>query len=272
MSHFSVAVFTQEGGKDVAALLAPYQENNMDDCPKEFLEFNDQTDEYVEEYKDDGDDMIRTPNGNLVYPWDERFRKPGTFGHGSDTHQVPEGRGYERVYVRHKDRFPTFQDFMLNYHGTGKDAETGRYGYWENPNAKWDWWKVGGRYSNRLRTKDGRIVNSAKVKDIDWDAMRKDRIAGAENAWTEAEGKTDAERYFCYGIEKDETREQYIEDAGEFTTFAVITPDGKWHEEGEMGWFACVSNEDPNWQKNYYDAFLRDADPEATITIVDCHI
>lgn len=57
MSHFTVLVRVpaeilqkHEGSvaKAVAAMLAPYQENNMDDCPKEFLEFNDTEDEIRE--------------------------------------------------------------------------------------------------------------------------------------------------------------------------------------------------------------------------------
>jgi len=37
------------------------------------------------------------------------------------------------------------------------------------------------------------------------------------------------------------------------TTFAVLTPDGEWHERGHMGWFGYVSNEkEPdNWSDEY---------------------
>ena len=38
MSHFAVAVIS-DGTKTTEELLAPYQKNNMGDCPKEFLEF-----------------------------------------------------------------------------------------------------------------------------------------------------------------------------------------------------------------------------------------
>jgi len=57
-----------------------------------------------------------------------------------------------------------------------------------------------------------------------------------------------------------------------FTTFAVILPDGKWYEKGEMGWWACVSNEEAEWEEKYKERFLDNADPEWTLTIVDCHI
>lgn len=40
MSHFTVGVFIDpKRGKKLKELLAPYQENNMGDCPKEYLEF-----------------------------------------------------------------------------------------------------------------------------------------------------------------------------------------------------------------------------------------
>lgn len=47
MSHFAVLVI----GDDIEKQLAPYQENNMGDCPKEYLVFNDTEDEYREEYE-----------------------------------------------------------------------------------------------------------------------------------------------------------------------------------------------------------------------------
>ena len=40
MSHFKVAVVVKHAS-DVEKLLAPFQENNMGDCLKEYLEFYD---------------------------------------------------------------------------------------------------------------------------------------------------------------------------------------------------------------------------------------
>jgi len=276
MSHFSVAVFTEEGGKTVKELLAPYQENNMGDCPKEYLEFFDVTDEYLEKYENDGVEMIKTPDGELLYPWDERFRKPGTFGIGTDTHEVPNG--YERVFIKHKDRYATFEQFMEDYVGYEKNEETGRYGYWENPNKKWDWWEVGGRWSGLLITKDGKRVDSAKLKDIDWEEMKREGIQNAKKIWQEIQQKDEKERaiaFFIYGIRKDDTEESYIQRKINFYTFAVITPDGTWYEKGEMGWWGISSEteeEARQWERNYFDRFIKNADPELTITIVDCHI
>ncbi len=63
--------------------------------------------------------------------------------------------------------------------------------------------------------------------------------------------------------------------ATEFGTYAVITPDGKWHSKGDMGWWGCSSEteeEAKKWNKSFKDMFLNTADPEWTLTVVDCHI
>ena len=42
-------------------------------------------------------------------------------------------------------------------------------GYISNPNAKWDWYKIGGRWNNALRLKNsGKRCNQAQVKDVDF--------------------------------------------------------------------------------------------------------
>jgi len=123
-----------------------------------------------------------------------------------------------------------------------------------------------------LKIKSGKEVDSAQLKGIDFDGMLQDRIQEREKYWAEAEGQDDALRYFKYGIKKEVTREEYLKQAQFFTTFAVILPDGKWYEKGEMGWWACVSNEEAEWGEKYKERFLDNADPEWILTIVDCHI
>lgn len=49
MSHFTVLVI----GENPEKQLQPFQENNMDDCPKHFLKFNDVEEEYRKEYEED---------------------------------------------------------------------------------------------------------------------------------------------------------------------------------------------------------------------------
>ncbi len=169
MSHFTVLVI---GTDDVDEALAPFQENNMGDCPREYLEFHDEEDEYRKEYDTGGTEMVRLEDGTIVYPHDDRFRVPGSIGHSADSHQVPAHLKLEQI--PHKERFATFEEFVKEYHGRDKrDPEKGRFGYWENHNAKWDWYEIGGRWKNKLITKRGHSCDSNRIGNLDFEAMRR---------------------------------------------------------------------------------------------------
>ena len=55
-------------------------------------------------------------------------------------------------------------------------------------------------------------------------------------------------------------------------TFAILI-DGKWYEEGNMGWWGMVSNkkEDKDWNKEF-EKLLEKVPNNKLLTIVDCHI
>ena len=68
----------------------------------------------------------------------------------------------------------------------------------------------------------------------------------------------------------------YIQQNTEFSTFAVVTPDGEWHEPGHMGWFGC-SSETPEesiaWHEDYFENFIKPAiENNWYLTLIDCHI
>ena len=98
-----------------------------------------------------------------------------------------------------------------------------------NPNSKWDWYTIGGRWTGGLVTKEGRETNSDYISEIDWN-------------------KTDI-------------------------PFAFITPNGIWHERGEMGWWAIVTNEkeQDGWEAEFKKA-IEKLDNDVLVTLVDCHI
>jgi hypothetical protein len=53
-----------------------------------------------------------------------------------------------------KKGYENFKQFAEDYHGyTEEPPGSGKFGYWHNPNAKWDWYVIGGRWSNMLRMK-----------------------------------------------------------------------------------------------------------------------
>ena len=142
MSHFTVLVV----GNNPEEQLAPFQENN---CPEEYLSFTDTEEENLKEYETGTAKKAVMPDGRLLNPWDEEFKiKDDLLGIG----QVPEGIPVREV--PYKEIFPTFEDFMKEWHGHDeRDQKIGKYGYWENKISKWDWYELGGRFRGFFKLK-----------------------------------------------------------------------------------------------------------------------
>jgi hypothetical protein len=111
-----------------------------------------------------------------------------------------------------------------------------------NPQAKWDWYSLGGRWSGLIKLKEG--------------AVGTEGMSGVFNNET--------------GI--DQARKGDITNINEIKTYAVIK-NGKWHERGQMGWFGMASNEKEVdvWDKQI-EELLADVSDDTLISIYDCHI
>lgn len=163
----------------------------MGDCPEEYLEFVDTESEMLEQYETKTSERVVMPDGRLLTPWDEEFKvRDGPF---STRSEVPPD--LERRQVPFKELFATFEQFAREWHGAeGRDPEKKRYGYWENPNAKWDWYLIGGRWSGFFLPKAGA---SGEVGSPSWGnettSGRVDRIRKGdvdfETLYAEAERK-----------------------------------------------------------------------------------
>lgn len=150
-----------------------------------------------------------------------------------------------------------------------------------NQDAKWDWYEIGGRWENYLRV-NGERADSARLRDIDF-SPDKEMYKEALRFWDVVVGHMPArpeEKHFSiyneqYYRDTYGDRENFARMRSLFTTHAVITPDGEWHERGEVGYFG-YSSETPEegleWDKNYVERFIKDADKDLILTIVDCHI
>lgn len=51
---------------------------------------------------------------------------------------------------------------------------------------------------------------------------------------------------------------------------AIITPDGAWHERGQMGWWAILLTENEDWDEQARAIFA--CHPDCRVVIVDAHI
>ena len=140
-----------------------------------------------------------------------------------------------------------------------------------NPDAKWDWYQIGGRWQGSLILKQGKTgfkgtpslltepsehYDGAYVRDIDFERMREwkrktltpYKEIQKDPFWTE-------ERIDATYRNEDE----YIRRCTTFHTYAVVTPDGEWHAVGEMGWFG-FSSESPairrKWEQEYRKRYV----------------
>jgi hypothetical protein len=101
-----------------------------------------------------------------------------------------------------------------------------------NPNGKWDWYSLGGRWSDFFKIKNKETcLDCALKKDIDFEGMK-------------AEGFS--------------------------PTFAVLN-NGKWYESGSMGWWGIVSNEDISWDSKFQE-LLASIPDDTLLSVYDCNI
>lgn len=333
MSHFAVAIITKGKPTDemISKALAPYQENNMDDYPREYLEFNSLSKKYKEEYENETISKVKLPNGELVGTYNNCLYREISEKEYNDLKQK-ETKGLRseggwnqtrKYYIRDLERiraeevdvpikqlYKSLSEYLVDWYDAKFDEEMQDYGYWENPNAKWDWYQIGGRYAGHIKvnfvnsdvdygypslfhtknpyeSKENNIkyVDCARIKDII--IYDDDKYKKAIRFWElyiegqEPQTKEDMEliKYEFYTkeyyLDKYKTKEKYAKLRSQFSTWAVITKDGQWHEAGTMGWF-CISSatndEELEFEENYKKFVFDNADEDDYLTLVDCHI
>lgn len=160
-----------------------------------------------------------------------------------------------------------------------------------NPDSKWDWYVVGGRWDCELIMcgENGKLYgcNECKISEMVFPFNQKQydsyirwyevTVEGQPMTAEEDERKFEFTSLYNKKYYNDYygSKERYAQLQSTFYTFAVVTPDGEWHEQGEMGWFG-VHDDTPEefvqWIENYKKNFIDTAEPDWLITIVDCHI
>ena len=104
-----------------------------------------------------------------------------------------------------------------------------------NPDSKWDWYSIGGRWNGFLHCKNAdpgfEETNEAYIHELDMDYLL------------------------------------------EHIPFCFVTEDGQWMEKGEIGWWCSVSNEksEETWKQQFVD-YVKSLDANCLVTVVDFHI
>lgn len=269
MSHFAVAVFSKHDGNNVDKLLEKYNENI--EVPRYVA--------YTKAQLIEKERKATVDYQNSTYA--EFSRDPETY-----LEKRCDGDRNSPHYKYLSEEFPKrlnwtdeeFYTYAIRYYEDDEIGEEGEVYSTYNPDSKWDWYVVGGRFSGMLlkqttNSKETTWVDESLVTEIDFERMR--RLAKKDLAPYEKflEDSFYSKEYLLRRYPDEAT---YTERMTSFSTYAVVTPDGKWHAPGDMGWFGCSSetdDEDAVWHETYYDTFIRPAIENGWyLTIVDCHI
>lgn len=233
--------------------------------------------------------------------WSSRDWNDGR-GYRTKVHYLPEG--WKEVEIPTCE-MENFAQWIKGYYGHkvvpfGQQPDTSgehKYGYTildeagkvvktidrTNPNKKWDYWMIGGRYRNRLLTKDGVRGDSALKGEIDFHALAFQKSTDATHEWNVAQAimagtepceswesvreriKDPDEARKFYGQQPRvkawregsrslfsflSSHEDYEGSVKDFLTLRchsitgfAVLKDGQWYERGSMGWWGCVSDE-----------------------------
>ena len=269
MSHYTVLVINTKGNNDVDAQLAPFDENI------EMPEY---------ERGEVSEDDIKAFVSYYV-----------------EKDSSLKGLSVEELYELKGD---SWNSGRWEFNDDGTVVEMSTY----NPNSKWDWYQIGGRWAGslilkpeaekksepnfswgwseeqKLKVLSQPRVDQAKKKDVEFiDPEEFDRAMRFWELYIEGqEPKNEEEKNMIahiwykpeYYTDTYKDKLTYAKCRAMFSTFAVLK-DGKWMEKGEMGWFGC-SSETPDealeWELNFFDHFIKDLPDNALLTVVDCHI
>lgn len=350
MSHFTVTVVTKDepSNEVLTEALQPFHEYECTGMDDQYVVDVDETEEHRKNYDARVEKFFRDPDGKLYDPYDERFtapateadyeaaRKPGakhpvTYK-SSDPNVyrffrvLPGGWSEIEVPVKQAVSFLKFVQDETDYdviragdphpkYGrivVAPDGEVSAVIRRTNPNRKWDWWQLGGRWNGSLIAKPGATGIHGELSWASrpgqnpraFDALRKgdavfhemiareiaralarleDVLTGIQKrtgmdrpgvlaAWKSNPNGVTSELSWRTGVPSTEPDpEGYLRlRNSQFYTFAFLR-EGKWAEEGEMGWWACVADEKDDWPAQYL-SLLADVPEDHWISIVDCHI
>lgn len=208
-------------------------------------------------------------------------------------------------YVEYGDDHESIEEFAKGW-TSARRTDDGRWVRLTNPNAKWDWWAIGGRWSGWLG------IDQGKRRDFDFDALRaKEAIEAAStyrqlrptdieppdvgwDEWRERSANIDEARQTWHAhpfVAEFNKRCQDLQMWGEAEKFMVpedeyiagcvasacspyaIVAEGAWRARGEMSWFGISTDETSATDWNAFCREMIEGAPEdMLLTVVDCHI
>lgn len=174
MSHFVIYVFQKANGKDLEDMLAPYDEN-LEVTP--YIRYTKE--QIIELEKKD----INNFNNNFYSKYLENPNKYIKEHEDNEYHLNFIKKFPERLTWTDEECYNHYVDTWFDRESIDEDGN-----YWSeyNPNSKWDWYQIGGRWSNILALKNGNEVDEDYVSEVDFDkTMTPFAFIDTEGRWHE---------------------------------------------------------------------------------------
>lgn len=236
-------VFSSRMADEVDAVMEPfYSETDNPD----YLEFEDKTEEYREAYENETVNLVRFPNGTVLTEhqyavWhkyeivDGRLyeRNWGPLHHRKRTKmcrrmQVTENVPYSKIYQ-------SFEEFVEEVYGTSYFEEQNAFGYYYNPDAFYDWYSIGGRWSDVFLVKDD--CKEYGIADRSWMCGDETKKAPEGYHWTCAARKKDIAWQVMYDWELEKAKQSFAKVSGWFESGQVPENSGLCIEESGISRF-----------------------------------
>jgi hypothetical protein len=126
-----------------------------------------------------------------------------------------------------QEQYGDFDTYAKDYHSARIDDVMNQYGFWENPNAKWDWYQIGGRWSGFFKVKGVRCDEHVLLADH---KVGEPGVFGnkAKEGYADQVRKADID---FEGIKADTTKEAHeTYDKFEKVVEGILPPTKTWEE------------------------------------------
>jgi hypothetical protein len=173
------------------------------------------------------------------------------------------------------------QDAIASKHVEYKQADkkcencqgTGGYKSKYNPDAKWDWYQIGGRWSGEFAVDYDPTTDPKNIGECEVCAGTGQNTT-TKNSCTYCKGIGTALKWPTQWADTDGNVAPVSQVQGQpkMYPYAIVLPTGEWIEKGQMGWFGMSNDKvtKDEWETAVETIF--DEYPDHLIVAVDCHI
>lgn len=278
-------------------------------------EFVDETEDIKYAYETKTTTGIKFPSGKIIAEeelWKTKFVLKDNLIYekvGKDKNQIRTAKAKAITIIPNmpvKDIFKTYRSYATHCFGSTYNEEHKAFGYYENPDAMWDWYVVGGRFPKRILVKNTvtdvlesgdkdymkyapkgyKWVDGARKRDIEWGIMNKLHAKEVFRLYSACSkiyltGKVPEEKQF-WSIDY---KNKCIKNFGNIIYNESDTIEDFCKRHGayreSLKYIQCWNYVDEEWQEEYRDNYdwtkyindnIDNLRENACLVMVDCHM